>query len=67
MLGLSEEGRLGAGATHTTPGPVVTSFTGVEAAQDEDGSLRSEDPTALRHEFPTRVGQEWLLFRDRPL
>ncbi|XP_036047225.1 basic proline-rich protein-like [Onychomys torridus] len=43
-----------AGATHT-PGPGATPFTCVGTAGDERGSLRSEDPTVLGHEFPTRV------------
>lgn len=32
-------------------------FTCVGTAGDERGSLRSEDPTALGHEFPTRVAR----------
>lgn len=56
MLGHSEEGRLGAGATHA-PGPVAASFTRVGAAWDEKRSLRSEDPTALRHEFLIQVAK----------
>lgn len=56
MLGHSEEGRPGAGAT-LAPGPVAASFTLVGAARDEEGSLGSEDPTALRHQFLIQVAK----------
>lgn len=56
MLGYSEEGRPGAGAT-LAPGPVAASFTLVGAARDEEGSLGSEDPTALRHQFLIQVAK----------